>query len=173
MNSVEIAGILAYNHPWSTTLDLWNPPMTRTIRMAVIGLMASLAIGMTAVADDKAKSVEGAWKQVEQKNGPAQEYQRIPDGTVMTDCIVGGRFIWTIVQKGKVVGVAGGRYKTDKDKFTETIEYVSGDGVPESFVGSSFDFTVKIDGDKMTKVGTIQVGGQDYKIDEKWERCEP
>jgi hypothetical protein len=91
----------------------------------------------------------------------------------MTDCIVGGRFIWTIVREGKVVGVAGGRYKTDKDKFTETIEYVSGDGVPESFVGNSFDFTVKIDRDKMTKVRTIQVGGQDFKIDEKWERCEP
>ena len=96
-----------------------------------------------------------------------------PDGTVMTDCIVGGRFIWTVVQNGKVTAVAGGRYKVDKDKFTEIIEYVSGDGVPESFVGKSFEFTVKVDGDKMTKVGTIQVNGQDYKIDEKWERCKP
>jgi hypothetical protein len=50
---------------------------------------------------------------------------------------------------------------------------VSDDGVPQSFVGSSFDFTVKIDGDKMTKVGTIQVNGQDFKIDEKWKRYEP
>jgi hypothetical protein len=92
---------------------------------------------------------------------------------VMTDCIVGGHFIWTVVQKGKVIGVAGGRYKADKDKFTEIFEYVSGDGVPESFVGSSFEFTIKLDGKKMTKVGTIQVGGQDFKIDEKWERCDP
>ena len=91
----------------------------------------------------------------------------------MTDCIVGGRFIWTVVEKGKVVGVAGGRYKVDKDKFTEMIEYVSGAGIPESFVGSSFEFTVKVDGEKMTKIGTIQVGGQEFKIDEKWERCKP
>jgi hypothetical protein len=147
--------------------------MNHSIRMIVISLMATTALATTAVAEDKANAIEGAWKQVEQKNGEAQEYQKLPDGTVMTDCIVGGRFIWTIVQKGKVVGVAGGRYKSDKDKFTEIIEYVSGDGIPESFVGSSFEFTVKVDGGKMTKVGTIQVGGQDYKIDEKWERCEP
>jgi hypothetical protein len=147
--------------------------MIRTIRMAAIGLMAFSALTLTARADDKTKSVEGAWRQVEQKNGDAQEYQKLPDATVMTDCIVGGRFIWTIVQNGKVVGVAGGRYKAEKDKFTEIIEYVSGQGVPESFVGSSFDFTVKLDGNTMTKVGTIQVGGQDYKIDEKWERCKP
>jgi hypothetical protein len=146
--------------------------MTNTIRMAVIGLIASSALGITAVDDDKAKSVEGAWKQVEQKNGPAQEYTKPPEGTEMTDCIVGGRFIWTVVQKGKVIALAGGRYKADKDKFTEIIEYVNGD-VPESFVGNSFEFTVKFDGDTMTKVGTIQVGGQDFKIDEKWERCKP
>ena len=147
--------------------------MTRTIRMAVIGLMALSALALTALAEDKAKSVEGAWRQVEQKNGDAQEYQKLPDGTVMTDCIVGGRFIWTIVQNGKVVAAAGGRYKAEKDKFTEIIEYVSGEGVPESFVGSSFEFTVKMDGNTMTKVGTIQVSGKDYKIDEKWERCKP
>ena len=73
----------------------------------------------------------------------------------------------------RLTGVAGGRYKAEKDKFTEIIEYVSGEGVPESFVGNSFEFTIKIDGDTMTKVGTIQVNGQDFKIDEKWERCKP
>ena len=72
-----------------------------------------------------------------------------------------------------MIAVAGGRYKIDKDKFTEIIEYVSGAGVPESFAGKSFEFTVRIDGDKMTKVGTIQVNNQDFKIDEKWERCKP
>ena len=110
--------------------------MIHTIRLSVIGLMASSAFAMTGFAEDKANSVEGAWRLVEQKNGEAQEYQKHLDGTVMTDCIVGWRFIWTIVQNGKVVGVCGGRYKADKDKFTEIIESVSGKGVPESFVGS-------------------------------------
>jgi hypothetical protein len=141
--------------------------------MAVIGLMALSALAVTARAEDKAKSIEGAWTQVEKKNGAAQEYQKLPEGRVMTDHIVGGRFVWTIVQDGKLVALAGGRYKAEKDKFIEIIEYVSGQGVPESFVGSTFEFTVKLDGDTFTKVGTIQVNGQDFKIDEKWERCKP
>jgi hypothetical protein len=146
--------------------------MNRTIRPAGIGLMAVVAVVLIARADDKAKSVEGAWRQVEQMNGGSQEYQKVPGGTEMVDHIVGGRFAWTVVRDGKVVAVAGGRYKSEKDKFSEIIEYVSGE-VPDSFVGSTFEFTVKIDGDTFTKVGTIKVNGQDYKIDEKWERCKP
>jgi hypothetical protein len=151
--------------------------MTRTARAAVIGLVAVSALSAISHAQDKdkdkPKSIEGAWKQVEQKNGDAKEYQKFPEDMVMTDCIVGGRFVWTVVKDGKVISAAGGRYTSEKDKFTEIIEFVSGQGVPESFVGSSFVFTVTIDGDTMTKVGTIQVSGQDYKIDEKWERCKP
>jgi hypothetical protein len=147
--------------------------MNRTIRVAGVGLLALSTVVASARSDDKAKSIDGAWRQVEQKNGEAQEYSKLPDGTEMVDHIVGGRFVWTIVQGGKVIAVAGGRYKAEKDKFTERIEYVSGQGVPESFVGNSFEFTVKFDGDTFTKVGTIKVNGQDYKIDEKWERCKP
>src|SRR4051794_25883242 len=112
--------------------------MNRTIRMAGIGLMALSAVVLSARSDDKPKSIEGAWRQVERKNGDAQEYTKVPDGTEMVDHIVGGRFVWTVVKDGKVQGLAGGRYKFDKDKFTEILEYVSGEGVPESFVGSSF-----------------------------------
>lgn len=155
--------------------------MIRTFCTAVCLLVLSAA----APADEKppangqanayakAASVEGAWRQVESKNGAATEYQKLPDGVEMTDCIVGGRFVWTIVHDGKLLGAAGGRCKVEKDKFTEVIEFVSGQGVPESFVGSTFEFTVKVEGDAMTKVGTIKVSGQDYKIDEKWERCKP
>ena len=142
--------------------------MNHTVRTAGIGRIWDYALAPTARAGEKAMPVEGAWKQVESKNGDAQEYQKLPDGTEMTDYIVGGRFVWTIVQNGKVTGAAG-RDKVEKDKFTEIIEYISGEGVPESFVGSSFEFTVKVEGDSMTKVGTIQVDGKDYKIDEKWE----
>lgn len=147
--------------------------MNRIFCWTGIGLVAMSALALAARAEDKASSIEGAWTQVEQKNGDAQDYQKPPADTVMTDCIVGGRFIWTVVQNGKVVALAGGRYKAEKDKFTEIIEFVSGQGVPESFVGSSFEFKVKMDGDTFTKVGTIQVNGQAYKIDEKWARCKP
>ena len=47
------------------------PPMNRTIRVAGITLMALSALTMATGAEDKAKSIEGAWTQVEQKNGDA------------------------------------------------------------------------------------------------------
>jgi hypothetical protein len=147
--------------------------MSRTLRMGGIGLVALFALSLTARSDEKPGSLEGAWKEVEAKNGDAQEYEKPSGGIVVTDLIVGGRFALSMVQEEKVVGLIGGRYKAEGDKFTEIIEFVSGEGIPESFVGSSFEFKVKIDGDKFTKVGTIKVGGQDYKIDEKWERCKP
>ena len=84
--------------------------------------------------------------------------------------VTGGRFVWTVVQNGRIVSAAGGKYTVDKDKFTESIEYIHGDGIA-SFVGKTFDFTWKLDGDTWHKVGTIKVNDQDYKIDEKWERC--
>jgi hypothetical protein len=149
--------------------------MSRTFHMAAVALMTLSSLALNAGSDDKAGQkphpVVGAWKQVESKNGDAQEYQKSTDGTVINDLIVGGRFSLAFVKDGKVLGLIGGRYKAEGDKFSEIIECVSGEGIPDSFVGSTFDFTVKVDGDTMTKVGTIKVGGQDYKIDEKWERC--
>jgi hypothetical protein len=155
--------------------------MPRIARIAGLSLVALAALALASLPARRARSddakagqrrdaVEGAWRQVEQKNGQSQEYQKPPDGTEMIDHIVGGRFAWTVVRDGKVVAVAGGRYKSEKDRFSEIIEYVSGE-VPESFVGSTFEFVLKFDGDTFTKVGTIKVNGQDYKIDEKWERC--
>jgi hypothetical protein len=147
--------------------------MSRTLRMAGIASVAFFALTLTTRSDEKAKPIEGAWKEVEARNGDAQEYQKPPAGAAIHDLIVGGRFALTIVQEGKVVGLIGGRYKSEGEKYTEIIEFVTGEGIPESFVGSSFEFTVKFDGDKFTKVGTIKVDGMDYKIDEKWERCKP
>jgi hypothetical protein len=129
--------------------------MSHTLRMAGIALVALFALNLTARSDEKPKPIEGAWKEVEARNGDAQEYQKTPAGGVITDLIVGGRFALTIVQEGKVVGLIGGRYKSEGDKYTEIIEFVSGEGIPDSFVGSSFEFTVKFDGDKFTKVATI------------------
>src|SRR3954449_4512656 len=107
--------------------------MTRTLRLAAIGLVTLSALAPTALAEDKAKSVEGAWKQVEQKNGDAQEYQKFPEGIEMINLVTGGRFVWTVVSQGRVVSMAGGKYRVDGDKYSESLEFISGQGVPESF----------------------------------------
>lgn len=147
--------------------------MSRVLSAAVIGLLALSAAGPPARSDEKAKSIEGAWKQVETKNGDATEYKKSPDGVEMVDCIVGGRFIWTVTQQGKVAAVAGGRYAYSGAKFTETIDYVAGGGLPESFVGRKFEFDITWDGDGFRKAGLLKFDGQELKIDEKWERCKP
>ena len=142
-------------------------------RLVRTGVLAFSALALSAHAEEKNTSIEGAWRQVEQKNGGAKEYQKLPTGTEMTNCIVAGRFIWTVSRDGKVLGVAGGRYKMKTDKWSETIDYVGGQGVPASFVGSTFDFTVKVTGGTFTKVGTVPINGQEYKVDEKYERYIP
>jgi hypothetical protein len=125
--------------------------------------------------DDKApfrpNPIEGAWKHIEQKNGDATEYQKLPEGHQAIDCVTGGRFIWAVFTDGKLIASVGGKYKVDKDRYFEIIEFVYGDVIPESFKGSTFEFTANIDGNTWHKVGTIKLNGQDFKIDEKWERC--
>src|SRR4051794_13547396 len=155
--------------------------MTSPLRAVRSGLIAlAVALSLTAVTalpthGDDAKAapnpIEGAWKEVEQKNGDAQEYQKPEDGTAFINCVTGGRFVWTVTKDGKLLASAGGKYRVEKDKYFEIIEFVHGAGVPESFVGSTFEFTGKVEGDTWHKVGTIKVNGQDFKIDEKWERC--
>ncbi len=113
--------------------------------------------------------LEGAWRQVEQKNGDAPDYQKPPEGTETIKYVAGGRFVWTAVQGGKLVAAMGGKYKVDKDKYSETIDYVFGED--ESVIGKTFDFTWKIDGKTWLHVGMIKINNLDIKIDEKWERC--
>jgi len=155
--------------------------MTRTFRTAALGLVAVTAFALTvlpAVAvrsqddkpGDKPSPVDGAWKLVESKNGDATEYQKAPEGTEMIKYVTGGRFVWTVVREGRIQAAAGGKYKVDKDKYTESIEYTHGEGQAPP-VGKTFDFTWKVDGNTWLHVGVIKVNDQELKIDERWERC--
>jgi hypothetical protein len=155
--------------------------MKRTFRTAGLSLAALTALALIVLLardvrsqddkpGDKPSPIEGAWKLVEQKNGDAQEYQKPSEGTEMIKYVTGGRFVWTVVKEGRIIGAAGGKYKVDKDKYAESIEYVHGEG-QASLVGKTFDFTWKVDGKTWLHVGVIKVDNQDLKIDEKWERC--
>jgi hypothetical protein len=151
--------------------------MTRLFRKAGLGLVAATVLALTLLPardirsqEVKRSPIEGAWKQVGQKNGEAEDYQKPPEGTEMIKYVTGGRFVWTIVRDGQIVAAAGGKYTVDKDKYTETIEYTHGEG-QESLRGQTFNFTWKVDGNTWLHVGSIKVSGQEFKIDEKWERC--
>lgn len=106
---------------------------------------------------------------VEQKNGTARDYQKLPEGVEMTKFVTGGRFVWVIVQNGRVISAAGGKCAVDKDMYSESIDYSHGEG-NAALVGKTFDFTWKIDGDTWLHTGTLKVDDQEIKIDEKWRR---
>ena len=150
----------------------------QTARLSLAALTAfaliALLVGDARSQDDKQgekpSPLDGAWKLIEQKNGDAQEYQKLPEGTQMIKYVTGGRFIWTIASEGRLQSAAGGKCTVDKDKYTESIDYVHGDG-QAPLVGKSFDFTWKIDGGIWLHTGTLKIDGQEIKIDEKWERC--
>jgi hypothetical protein len=149
-------------------------PGFRSARLCLVVLAAS-AVSLfpsreIRSQEAEAAPIEGAWKLIVQKNGDAPDYQKPAEGSLMIKFVTGGRFIWTVSQGGKIVSAAAGTYKIDKDKYSETIESVAGEG-QDSIVGKTFDFTWKMDGKTWLHVGTIQVNGQDMKIDEKWERC--
>jgi hypothetical protein len=151
--------------------------MTRAFRTRKLSLMALTALALTVLPardvrsqDDKPSPIEGAWKLAESKNGEAQGYQKPPEGTEMIKFITGGRFVWTVVKDGRILGAAGGKYTVDKDRYAESIEYVHGEA-NASLVGKTFDFTGKVVGKTWHQVGVIKFNDQDLKIDEKWERC--
>jgi hypothetical protein len=152
--------------------------MTRTFRLAGPCLAALTALALIVLPvrtvhsqDTKPSPLEGAWKQVAQKNGDAADYQKPPEGTEMIKYVTGGRFVWTIVKDGRVLAAAGGTYTVDKDnKYSESIEYTHGEG-QEPLVGKTFNFTWKIEGNTWLHVGELKLGDQTVKIDEKWERC--
>ncbi len=148
-------------------------PTSRTARSGLACFTASALIVLLARDTRSQEAVpcplEGAWKLVEQKNGDSADYQKPAEGTEMVKYVTGGRFVWTVVKDGKIVSAMGGKYKVDKDKYSETIEYVHGED--DSFVGKTFDFTWKMDGKTWLHVGAIKLNDQDIKIDEKWERC--
>jgi hypothetical protein len=137
---------------------------------AVAVLPARAVLSQVEKTDANSCPIEGAWKLIESKNGEAQEYQKAPEGQEMIKFVTGGRFIWIVAREGRISSAAGGKYKVDKDKYTESIEYIHGEG-QASLVGKSFDFTWKMDGKTWLHVGVIKVDNQDLKIDEKWERC--
>jgi hypothetical protein len=149
-------------------------PHFGTARLSLALVTASVLIVLSSrdarSQEAQPSPLEGAWRVVESKNGDAADYQKPPEGSEMIKFVANGRFIWTVSQGGKIVAGAAGKYKIDKDKYFETIESTLGDG-QETLAGKTFEFTWKLDGKTWLHVGTVKVNDQDFKIDEKWERC--
>jgi hypothetical protein len=143
-----------------------------TWRFSVVALpVALLALGVPATPADKpegtpkaASKLDGAWRLVGVRAG--EEYSK-PESWDQYKLVVGGRFIWTSSQDGKILYAAGGRCTVEGDRYTEFIEYAH---ERPTLVGKEAKFTWKLDGDKWYHKGTIKTDEGDIPIDELWER---
>ena len=126
---------------------------------------------VSKIAKKKASAkptLDGAWRLVSIKDHRTQRMRPLPAGIEMIKLLVGGRYSWTVVQNGKAVSGAGGRYKVDGESYTEEVTYALGDN-NQAMVGHSFDFTWKIENGKWHHVGTLKIGTVAQDVDEFWE----
>ena len=113
-------------------------------------------------------TLDGAWQLVSIKDPRTKRMRPLPAGIEMIKLLAGGRYSWTVVQNGKAVSGAGGRYKVDGESYTEEVTYALGDN-NQAMVGHSFDFTWKIENGKWHHMGTLKIGTVAQEIDEFWE----
>ena len=116
--------------------------MIHTIRMACnrSGNLVLLAAHCFRRRQGQFGRISGETGRAEERRLP-KEYQKPPDGTVMIDCIVGGRFIWNIVEgwKGCPASQAAATRRR-RINLPRRSRGAADEGVPESFVGNSFEF---------------------------------
>jgi hypothetical protein len=132
---------------------------------------AHSAAGQSAKKEKaKAKApLDGAWRLVSQKDPRTGQMRKLSAGIEMTKLIVGGRYVWTVVQNSKVLGGAGGRYTVKDDEYIEDVTFVLASNL-QGMTGKSFTFSWKIEDGKWRHKGTMKAGNVEQVIDEIWER---
>jgi hypothetical protein len=152
-------------------------PLFITLMLVGSGLSMSHGGQRGVAREDKSEKqrtegksrLSGAWRLVNSKDPRTGQMRRIPPNIEMVKLVVGGRYGWTVSQNGKAVSGAGGLYEVNDKTYTETINYSVGDNML-ALVGSSSDFTWKIEDGKWHHVGTLKVGAVRQEIDQIWER---
>ena len=141
-------------------------------RLVTLALIASLAIGTKAVADEpKAeatveKKLVGTWKLASAKYGGQET--TLPQTATTLKHITPTHYVWlTHDEDGTITRGAGGTYTFEGDEFTQIGMF----GVAGSFplLKGKNTYKCKVDGNKWHHTGTLTNG---LTIDEVWERLE-
>jgi len=154
--------------------------------MMRIAIVASIAIGLHACAPEKANTFAGAWELVDAKYTPADptfslstsrqikiltkthwaflsQERSVPKLTSGSDA--------ELLAAAKAFSAGGGTYTLGGDTYTEHVEFFSN----PNFVGASFTFKVKWEGDEWTQTGilpmkTLGLGDRDVELYERYRR---
>jgi hypothetical protein len=110
----------------------------------------------------------GTWQLVSAKYGDATEFSDAPKDTKHLKMLTETRFVWVRYDvKTKVLADSmGGSYSLQDGKYTETVEFCFPESM-KTYLGKKQEFTIKIDGDKLTQSGKLSDG---MKIEEVWQR---
>ncbi len=106
---------------------------------------------------DSTALLDGAWRMV------------VPEGNPNIKLVTGGRFIWFVAEKGRIVRSATGRCDLQGDRYTESIE-AAGLVSDASMAGGTGRFRARLVGDKWFHEGTVTIGGRDAVIKEVWQK---
>ena len=141
---------------------------TTAIISTAITLMLTAVLFAAEQPVKNASSHLGTWQLVSAKYGDDKEFSDAPKDALHLKMLTATHFIWVAYDaKTKVVSSSmGGSYSLEGGNYTETVEFF----LPEpmkAYLGKKQEFTIKIDGDKLTQSGKLSDG---MKIEEVWQR---
>jgi hypothetical protein len=137
---------------------------------AAVALMIATTIATAAEPKGDAKAGDtlvGTWKCISAKYD-GKEVNR-PEGFTQVKHVTPTQFMWAVYDKeGKVASALGGSIAIKGDKYVETPEYWTGDGL-DQLKGKPQEFTWKVEGNKWHHTGKLSTG---LAIEEVWERVD-
>jgi hypothetical protein len=130
---------------------------------AIVLAAVFLALSQTNGSHAKKSQLDGTW---ELGSG-----QPLPKGARDIKIISGGHFIFVAydTDRGKPLYTGGGTYSLNGSSYTEHVDFASDEISGVGLVGKDQPFTVKVDGDRFTKTGTLSNG---KGLSETWKRVD-
>jgi hypothetical protein len=121
-----------------------------------------------AAAPETRTAIVGTWRLVSYNYQEKGDLMPVPAEMVRIKHITPGHFQWVAydAKTKKVVATAGGRWTMDGSKYTETVEYGSGDDY-EVVKDQDHSFTMTVEGDRLHQKGKLASG---LTIDELYDR---
>lgn len=148
--------------------------MKRKIMLVILSyavLIALAAAGSLQKGSSKpakeANSPEGTWKmELYKYSSQTSEFNSRTEAQPRIKIITGTHFAWFTIDNasGRIIQAAGGTCKLNGNTYTENIDYGLG---MESYLHTSNDYTIKVDGDMLFLSGDLSGYG---KIEEIWHR---
>ena len=138
------------------------------LMLGAVAVLMLTAVLFAAQPSKDADSHVGTWRLVSTKYRDAAEFSDVSKDEPHLKMLTATHFIWVIYDaKGAISASMGGTYGLQDGHYTETVEFFQPDSM-KVYLGKKQEFTIRIDGDKLTQSGKLSDGA---KIEEVWQRA--